>query len=46
MVVVVVVQFSNDGQPRRRECSKPFKAQVAAQRAQPGANIGGVALAC
>ncbi len=38
-------QFSNDGRPRRREYSKPFKAQVVAQCAQPGASVGGVALA-
>jgi transposase len=37
--------FSNDGQPRRREYSKPFKAQVSAQCGQPGASVGGVALA-
>ncbi|PUE56804.1 hypothetical protein B9Z45_09250 [Limnohabitans sp. 2KL-17] len=38
-------QFSNDGRPRRRECSKPLKAQVVAQCMQPGASVGGVALA-
>ena len=37
-------QFSNDGRPRRREYSKPFKAQVVAQCGQPGASVGGVAL--
>ena len=37
-------QFSNDGRTRRREYSKPFKAQVVAQCAQPGASVGGVAL--
>lgn len=37
-------QFSNDGRPRRREYSKPFKPQVIAQCGQPGASVGGVAL--
>lgn len=37
-------QFSNDGRPRRREYSKPFKAQVVAQCGEPGASVGGVAL--
>jgi len=43
--VETVEQFSNDGRPRRREYSKPVKAQVVAQCAQPGASVGGVALA-
>jgi transposase len=38
-------QFSNDGRPRRREYSQPFKVQVVAQCRQPGASVGGVALA-
>jgi len=37
-------QFSSDGRPRRREYSKPFKAQVVAQCGQPGASFGGIAL--
>ena len=32
------------GRPRRREYSKPFKAEILAKCAQPGATIGGVAL--
>ena len=38
-------QFSNEGRPRRREYSKAFKAQVVTACAQPGASVGGVALA-
>lgn len=38
-------QFSNEGRPRRREYSKEFKAQLVAACAQPGASVGGVALA-
>ena len=38
-------QFSNEDRPRRREYSKAFKAQLVAACAQPGASVGGVALA-
>jgi transposase len=38
-------RFSCDGRPRRREYSKPFKAQVVAHSEQPRASVGGVALA-
>ncbi len=33
-----------EGRRRRREYSKPFKAEILAKCAQPGATIGGVAL--
>lgn len=35
----------NQVRPRRREYSKQFKAEVLARCAQPGASVGGVALA-
>jgi transposase len=38
-------QFSSEGRPRRREYSKEFKAQLVSACAQPGASVGGVALA-
>ncbi len=38
-------QISNEGRPRRREYSKDFKAEVLAKCRQPGASVGGVALA-
>ena len=38
-------QSLNQGRPRRREYSKQFKAEVLARCAQPGASVGGVALA-
>ncbi len=38
-------QMSNEGRPRRREYSKDFKAEVLAKCRQPGASVGGVALA-
>lgn len=38
-------QISNVGRPRRREYSKDFKAEVLAKCRQPGASVGGVALA-
>jgi transposase len=38
-------QFSNEGRARRREYSKEFKAQLVSACAQPGATVGGVALA-
>ena len=37
--------FSNQYRPRRREYSKQFKAEVLALCAQPGASVGGLALA-
>lgn len=38
-------QISNEGRPRRREYSKDFKAEVLDKCHQPGASVGGVALA-
>jgi transposase-like protein len=38
-------QSLNQDRPRRREYSKQFKAEVLARCAQPGASVGGVALA-
>ncbi|WP_233135337.1 transposase, partial [Acidovorax sp. T1m] len=35
----------NQDRPRRREYSKQFKAEVLTRCAQPGASVGGVALA-
>lgn len=35
----------NQGRPRRREYSQQFKAEVLARCVQPGASVGGVALA-
>ena len=35
----------NQDRPRRRDYSKQFKAEVLARCAQPGASVGGVALA-
>lgn len=37
--------FSNQGQRRRREYPKEFKAQVLAECGEPGVSVGGVALA-
>ena len=37
--------FSNQDRPRRREYSQQFKAETLALCAQPGASVGGVALA-
>lgn len=36
---------SNQDRPRRRDYSKQFKAEVLARYVQPGASVGGVALA-
>lgn len=38
-------QLLNQDRPRRREYSKQFKAEILARCAQPGASVGGVALA-
>ena len=38
-------QTLNQDRPRRREYSQQFKAEVLARCAQPGASVGGVALA-
>lgn len=38
-------QISNQGRSRRREYSLDFKAEVLAKCHQPGASVGGVALA-
>ena len=38
-------QSLNQGRPGRREYSKQFKADLLARCAQPGASVGGVALA-
>lgn len=38
-------QSLNQDRPRRREYSKQFKAEVLTRCAQPGASVGGVALA-
>ena len=37
--------FSNQDRPRRREYSQQFKTEILALCAQPGASVGGVALA-
>lgn len=44
-IVETMEQISNEGRPRRREYSKDFKAEVLAKCRQPGASVGGVALA-
>ena len=38
-------QTLNQDRPRRREYSQQFKAEILARCAQPGASVGGVALA-